>query len=258
MRTMLLVAASVAAISALAATSAQAAPVVMTGDIDASYGNTSYHGVNFNDWGINGDVVAPIGSMWAVQGNLGYNSLERSNFNENTTYGVASGFAALNQGRAGASVGYGQLSVPGSHVDVTTYGVFGDWYVNKFVTLSARGGGLSTSGGGSTGSNDYVGGQVVGYALPDLALTGTVDSFKVQDVTQTQYSVGGEWLVSHQVPVSVSVAYTGTNLKAGGTTVNLNTYTAGLHLYFGGGSLRDHQRSGAEGWGASAPVQYLF
>jgi hypothetical protein len=247
-----------AAAASMIVTPALAAPApVLSGYVDGGYNYTTIDSFHFNDWKVEGGVVAPISSMFAVQGNLAYDSLSIEGFHENTTTAQASVFATLSQGRLGVSGGYNNIDVFGSNAHFENYGVFGDWYVSDVLTLSARGGGL-TGSGFSGGNDNYIGGQIVGYPCPNLALTGTIDNLHLDFLTQTAYSVGAEYQISKTLPLSVSLGYTDTNLSAGSTIV-FNTYSVGLKYYFGpGASLRDHQRSGAEGWGATSPISSLF
>jgi hypothetical protein len=257
------------AIATLWIAPAMAAPVVASGDIDAgySYSTADHGGGSLSDWTIGGGAVLPLGSNWAVQGNVGYSNLSGSGVSEDNTYGIVSAFYASGMGRIGASGGYTQLSA--SHItgDVTSYGGFGDWYAGNAVTLSARGGGISGTGHGGGGSASfngayYLGGQVVGYVTPDFALNGTVDYVKIPvsgvSIQDTAYRVGGEYMFSHSMPLAVSASYSYSSANVLGFTANANTFSVGLKYYFGGsGSLEDHQRSGSEGWGASSPAQNL-
>jgi hypothetical protein len=260
---------ALAALGALWLTPAAAAPVIASGVVDGgySYSSVNNHGGNANDWSINGSGVLPIATNWAVQGDVGYSSISASGASENNTYGIASGFYAGSFGRIGASVGYTQLAPKNATVDATSYGVFGDWYGGDQFTVSARGGGISGTGHANGGSAtisgaDYVGGQVVGYIMPNLAATGTVDYVRVPlsgtSVTATSYRVGGEYLLSQSMPLAVSADYSYATVNVLGFSGSDNTFSIGLKYYFGGnGSLEDHQRSGSEGWGAASPVQGL-
>ena len=181
-------------------------------------------------------------------------------------------FYSLMSGRVGAAAAYGHQSFDGAKIDAESGGVFGDWYVSDVVTLSARagltGGTLDIGGPNiSLKNSNYVGGQLVGYPCPNLALTGTVENIHLglsaggasETITQANYGVGAEYLISTTTPLSVSVGYTDTNISAGGTTLVLNTYSVGLKYYFGAGSsLKDHQRSGTEVWSAGSPITGLL
>ncbi len=262
-------AAAVAALGALWLTPAIAAPVVTSGDVSGGYNYTSVNnsGGNSNDWTVNGSGVVPLGTNWAAQGNLGYSSISGSGQSENNTYGIASGFYANAMGRLGASVGYSQLNAHNVTVDVTSYGGFADWYANNQFTLSVRGGGISGTGHSQgTSANlsgaDYVGGQVVGYVQPNLALSGTIDYLDIPiagtSIQTTSYRVGGEYLLSQSMPLAVSAGYSYETVNVLGFNADANVFSIGLKYYFGGnGSLEDHQRSGTESWGVASPVQNL-
>jgi len=263
-------AAAVVALSSLTVSAALAGPITTSGTVDGgySYVDANGGGGHANDWNINGAVVVPVTPNLAVQANGGYNYLQGSGDHQDAGNGVASLIYNDHWGRVGASVGYAQLTEDGLRADATNYGVFGDWYADDRITLSARGGGLSGSlhGFGARANYSgayYVGGQAVAYALPDLGFTGTIDYVNLGsrgiNFRTTDYGVGVEYLLSKDVPVSVGAGYTYTDENFAGDSFNTNTFSLRVKYYFGAhGSLVDHQRTGSENWGASAPIQNLF
>jgi hypothetical protein len=265
MRIKLFAGAALAAIGVLGlATSTLAAPVVTSGDVNGGYSYSTFNNagsLHYDNWMINGGAVLPLGSNFAVQGNIGYNQESFLGVNIDTLHGAASGFFAGSVGRLGASVGVGHLTVSGSsgHLDVTTVSAFGDFYGSDRFTASGRVGILIGNG---LHNAYYAGGQVVGYILPDLALTGTIDDADLGSLVgtrETDFRVGGEYLVSHSMPLSVSAAYAYNDYKFGGSRADGNTFSVGLKYYIGGsGSLVDHQRSGTEGWAVSMPSFLVF
>jgi hypothetical protein len=262
--------AALAALGALWLTPAIAAPVVASADLNAGYNYSSFNkgGGAVNDWMINGAGVVPIGTNWAVQGNAGYSHITGSGGTQNNDYGVASGFYSNQMGRLGASVAYTQLYPSQGSATATSYGAFVDWYASDMFTLSGRGGGIS--GSISTGGHhvnasgaDYFGGQAIAYLQPNLALNGAVDyvrlPFSGVTVESTSYGVGGEYLLSQAMPLSVSAGSHYTNYSLLGFKADANVFSVSLKYYFGGnGSLEDHQRSGEESWGVASPVQGLY
>ena len=261
MRMKLVAGASLLAITLVPA-AALAAPVVQSWTLGATYGQSQISGEHLNNWGAAGQGVLPIGAgNWAVQGDLTYNEQSISGTDIHTTNGVISGFYQdpMGMGRIGASVGYGTLDLAGETVNNTSYGLFGDWYVSSAVTVSGRFGGLSFSGGGISTASSYAGAQLVGYATPDVAISGTVDYFKLGPINDTTESIKAEWLISQTAPISVFASYGNTQLKEFGTTDNINTYTVGVKVYFGGNaSLKERQRDGAESWGSTPVIEDLF
>jgi hypothetical protein len=266
-------AAALVAIASAWVAPAVASPIVISGYVDTSYAYSSVSngGGNVNNWNINGAGTLPVASNFGLQLNGGFNDLTFSHgVSENAGNVVGSGIYADHWGRIGASVGYAQANVEHGSINATNYGVFGDWYAGDMFTLSARGGGISGSGhevfegNGSFSGAYYVGGQATGYVLPNLAVVGTIDYFNIPirhfSLQSTSYSIGGQYLVSQQFPLAVTAGYTYNTLDIPhGGNGNDNTFSIGLKYYFGsGGSLVDHQRSGSEGWGAAAPIQYIF
>ena len=260
MRKTLIAGASLLAILVPAA--ALAAPVAPAWTLYASYGQSNVSGTHLNDWGVGGQGVMPIGSgNWAVQGDLAYNNQSLSGTDIHTTNGVISAFYhdPMGMGRLGAAVGYGSLSLSGASLNTTSYGVFGDWYVRDAATVSARIGGLSTSGSGSSDNRAYAGAQVVAYPMANLALSLTADYYQLGPINHTTGTLKGEWLVSQTTPISVFASVANTEVKASGVSDNISTYSAGLKFYFGGGaSLVERQRNGAESWATTPVVEDLF
>jgi hypothetical protein len=273
MRTKFLAGAALVAIGSLWLTPAFAAPapapspsIEPSGEMDGGYSyiwaNNNSRGVN--NWNLNGAVMVPVASNWGVQANAGYNSLSQSGINEDTGSVAGHVFYSQNWGRFGGSVAYSNTTVSNLSLDVTSYGVFGDWYAGDRVTVSARGGGISgtarasgvsanLSGGG------YAGAQIVGYAMPNLAINGTVDYVTLplhhNPIQGTTVGIGGEYLFSQSLPISLSAGYSNTQLRFRGVTASDNAVTVSLKYYFGGsGSLEDHQRTGSENWASSAPA----
>jgi|GEM_PF-1002407 len=254
-----------------AASPAAATPVTASGDLDGGYTYNSVNngGGNSNAWTINGAGVVPLGANWAVQGNVGYNSITGSagKISEDNTYGVASGFYAGAMGRVGASVSYASLDATVITADATSYGAFADWYASDRYTLSVRGGAITGTGrvhgfSASVSGGDYFGGQAIVYIQPNLDLSGTIDYVRLPilrtSVQTTVYSLAGEYLVSQTRPLAVTMGYSYATVSVLGFNAAANRFSIGLKYYFGGGgSLEDHQRSGSENWGVGSPVQNI-
>jgi hypothetical protein len=248
------------AIAAFPLTAMADAPVA-AGTISAGYGQSSFEGIHVDNWNFAGQAEAPIGaSNWAVQADASYNTEQVPGAHVDTTNGVVSAFyqSRAGMGRVGAAGGYGQLNLAGDKINDGSYGVFGDWYINPYFTASARFGAVEVSGSGINSTKEYGGAQLVGYALPDLAISATYDEYQLSDITHQSATLKGEWLVSKQMPVSLFASYSAVTFKEGATE-NIRTYMFGVKFYFGGGgSLRDRQRDGAESWGSSTVLNDLF
>ena len=205
--------------------------------IDGSYGHIGTHGNDADLWGIGGSV------FWA-------NALGRAGgtitYNKTTLLGSASGF----------------------DFDNTTYGIFGEYYINDMLTVGGKGGWFKvsdnfSSGCGGEGSScsdsadgNYIGGILTGYVMPDVALSGAIDYLSFDNGHITSYSVGGEYLFSEMLPVSGFISWTNTQISDGGP--HENTWMFGLKYYFNdnGSTLKDRQRNGTLGW-IGSPVQFV-
>jgi len=245
MRTKLLVSACAVTIAAAFATSAMAADP--SGSIGAGYGYTDANGGggHLNDWNVDGSVYVPVAdAKWAVQIDANYHGLSASGGGGSLHADNASASAMWNQswGRIGATIGTNDIGGGGgSSTSFQNYGAFGVFYPSSQLNIGIKAGQLSASGS----HIDYYGGEVVGYATPNVALSASVDNVHQSGTDFTSYSVGGEWQPTAQ-PWTAALTYD--NTKSFGTT--LNTYGIRLKWYFGAGSnLAQRQREGAETWG---------
>lgn len=139
---------------------------------------------------------------------------------------------------------------------VETYGIFGEYYILKDLTLQARGGGTD---GGGVGLQSYYGAAgLTWYDDPNLAVHA--------EYNYTTYSSGHDWtgiegdveyLPFHSVPVSMYVGYDYANISKAHDTHGGDSAAIylGLKLHLGTGlTLRDYQRTGAIEWtGDSRP-----
>jgi hypothetical protein len=263
----------ISGVCAAAAVAFLAAPVLAapSGSLQAGYdySTASTSGVHLNSNGadVSGNVDLPIMANWTVQADAAYATqtakISGTSIDAHVTDGELSAFYSAHMGRIGALVGTGQYSESlggGSlNLNANYYGAFGDWYAGPHITLSARGGGVNANQG--LGTSSFYGARLTGYVCPDGALYGTYDyvSFHGSDIKVTNAGIGGEWLVSHQVPFSVTAAWTNSQLDEFGAKLTSNVYSIGGKFYFGAGkSLREHQREGAETWGATSPLKSNF
>jgi hypothetical protein len=209
---------------------------------------------HIDDWNINGSIAAPITSNISLQGDASYDGFsETGGTSFHTTQVSGSGFWQGAKGRLGLTAGYNEFGISGGSFHFENYGAFGEFYASDRVTLGLKGGSLTGSGLNAT----YIGGEIVGYATPNLALSGTFDYAGVSGSHINTYGAKAEYLVSETTPISVTGGYTYTDVGGG---FHLNTWMIGAKFYFGGkGSLVDHQRSGAETWGTKqSALNFLF
>ena len=211
-------------------------------------------GVKFDDWGVAGAVQAPVAPNWNLQGDAAYDSLNGGGASGHSATVSGAAFWSGARGRLGATVGYNEFGIAGSIAHFTTYGAFGVLYAGDRVTLGLKGGGLSGSGTNAT----YGGGEVIGYATPNVAISGTVDGVALSSVHFSSYGLRGEVLPAPSTPVSLFGGYTYQSIGP----VHFNIYSVGLKVYFGGAkdaSLVDRHRSGVETWGTARPnLKLLF
>ena len=232
-----------AAVCALGAGQAMADP---SGTLGGGYNYTTAPGSSghIDDWNVNGNIAAPITSNITVQGDAAYDGYSTSGFNFHTDSVSGAAFWQAAKGRIGLTAGYNQLGASGTNFNYEDYGAFGELYATNQITLGIKGGGLTGSGLHAS----YFGGEIVGYAMPNLALTGTYDYLSVSGGHISAYGASVEYLISEKTPFSITGGYTYTDAGSG---FHLNTWMIGAKFYFGGKgtTLVDHHRSGAEVWG---------
>ena len=243
-------------------TAQAAAPAaVPQGTISFDYNYSDYgSGVHLDQIGGGGSAVLPLGSSpFSVQIDGGYHNLTLRGSSGNVTDGDVDGAISwrLPKGRAGLTVGYDAKTLAGTTLNFTNYGVYGEWYPIAPVTLGVKGGGVTLSAGGST-TGVYAGGEIVGYAMPNLALSASVDYTGFNGLSFSGGGVKAEYLVSQSIPISVFAGYTYTNIQSFGG-IQSNTFSIGAKYYFGarGSTLVEHHRDGADNWGPSSIGQSL-
>jgi hypothetical protein len=149
-------------------------------------------------------------------------------------------------GAFGANVTTHVLSSGGSGDDLS-YGLFGESYLLRQLTLRLKGGHVSNNL-----EANYADAGMVGYPIDDIALSLDVDYAKLQhgDNQLRDATLAAEYLPVRQVPISIKIGYGYADLSQ--LKQNLNILSVGLKVYFGGeghdGSLRTRQRNGAISW----------
>lgn len=247
-RTAILGAASAVAMIAVSASAALAGN--FSGTLTGDYAHIDGSGSDANLWGVSGAGVFNLDGPWNIGLHVDYSNLDGSGFNTDTWSFGGNTFYRGDNGRLGVAVGYSSSDTGFGTFHVTNYGVGGEWWANKMWTFAAKGGGFSGSG---SLDGYYLGGQVIGYVCPNVGISGTVDYAHLSGgLSETDYGVKAEWLVSESTPISVWGGYTGTDFNGFGSTGTVNTWTIGLTFYTNGDSaatsLVDRQRSGTLGW----------
>jgi hypothetical protein len=213
----------------------------VNGTIAGSYAHISAGGGSANVWGADGALEGMFSDDWGAEADGTYHNI--SNTGDFWTLG-ANAFWQGSDARVAATYQYHSIS----GANFNTYGAGAEWFAGPSFTLAAHGGGLSGSGA----SGGYVGGDIAWYAMPDLAINGSVDYLSIGSVNSTTESISGEWLFSEATPVSVYAGYQHSDF--GGA--NTNAWFVGVKLYAneGASTLVDRQRSGTLGYIAESPL----
>jgi hypothetical protein len=260
MKKYLLLSASVLALGLTLFGSANAA---VSGTLSGSYASgTDSDSVNL--WNIDGSLTGTFGSNWGAEVTGGYHNLDLNDgFGDSLDIWNAGGslFWAASQGRLAATVNYYSTSEFGANLNVTNYGVGGEWYAGPTFTVAVKGGADTVSGsaGGFSDSETggYFGGMLEWYVMPNLALSGAVDYTEIAGTHATSETAKIEWMFSNTMPVSIYGGYEHADAGAGGFGLDGNAFFVGLKVYMdsvGGGALVDRQRNGSLGYIAQTPV----
>jgi hypothetical protein len=249
---------STGALVLAAAPAMAAAPMGFAGNASLGYGSTSCDGCDSVDnWSVNGSGAFGIGGG----GNLGAQidgsftgiSGDGSDLN---VWGIGGSlFYAPGMWRGGANVNFNTADEGGVDFDLTSYGVFGEFFLSDFFTIGAKGGGLSATlgafGYSDSESGYYVGGGLTGYVMPNLAISGAIDHISVSDIDTdaTTYGIGAEFLVSDMVPIAIFGGYAHTQSESGGFDFDSDTWRIGVRIYTNGNgvTLVERHRNGAVG-----------
>jgi hypothetical protein len=174
-------------------------------------------------------------------------------------------FWAGPQSRFGANFNYETITHFGH---ITNGGAFFEWYLMDTVTVSGKGGYLSTGGTPFGGHGHYLGGGVTFYGMPNLAITGFVDWQDVvtggaavksylscdpqcnlvgtHDFNSLAWSIDAEFLPNEDWGVAIFGGFTYTQNTFAKDDFNDSTFHVGLRYYTGaaGGSLMNRHRNG--------------
>jgi hypothetical protein len=245
-RTTLLGGVCALALSAIPFTSAMAgAPMGFAGTLGASYGQSSCSGCGTQDnWNVNGAGAFGFTPMFGGEIDAGYNNVSGSGFSSDVWGVGGSLFWAPAFGRVGGTVAYATTN-SGGNAHIVTFGGFGEFYASNFFTVGLKGGGFSFDTSGFSDTGGYVGGAVTGYAMPDLAITGSIDYATISGLDLTNFGIGA--------------GYNRTHASFTGSSIDVDTWMVALKFYFGGGmTLVERQREGTLGWAGNANLNSIF
>lgn len=237
---------------AVVSLSAPASATDFSGILSGNYSNidVDHGGGSINNWGLNGGGMFGFGPSWAGQIDGGYHHLDGNGASANDWNVDGSAFWRADAGRVGAVVGYNSINGGGADLNVTNYGLFGDWYASRSITVGIKGGAFSAS---HNSDGEYFGAALTGYITPDVSLSGMYDYAHFKHITnENDYTAQAEWLISERTPFSVYGGYTRSEFSNGGGAAN--TWFVGVRFYCDpveGATLVDRQRNGAEIYGTS-------
>lgn len=232
----LLIAAAVAACGYCAAANAED-----TGSIDgllsAGYSYTDFNGTNIDSYDIGGTAKYGFGNAYNIQGNFAYNHTELAGVNFNQYGGGGAVFWRDQTYAAGAFGQYSHIDIVGASANYGTYGLVGEWYGDS-LTVRTHIAGLSADGGDGA----FGGGGVAWYVMPDLSLNADGSFNNLATLHWGEFKFGAEYLVSHEVPISIGASWVHTMYTSG---PNTDGVMVSLTWHIGDrGSLIDLDRSG--------------
>lgn len=222
-----------------------------SGTLSGDYLHFDFHdlGLNANAWGAAGEFQGEVADGMHVQGDINYHHISGNGVGIDDSILNGAVYWDFDAGRAGGNLGYQTIKIDHAIGHLVTYGGFGEFWAGDMFTFGVKGGGYSDTNGG--GSGYYLGAEAKAYVMPDLALAGTIGH--TGNNGETDYAASAEWLVSEDVPISISGTYTYTHLCC--SEGNANVWAVKLAYYFNGGSaqtLEDRQRGGNLGWASGA------
>ena len=239
---------------------------------DDFFGNTDDDGWNSITVGLG--IAFPVDEVdalaWQLDGN--YSSQSADEASQIVWNLGGSMFLSYAGSRTGININYETMTDFGS---LTNGGLFTEWYLGNF-TIAGKGGWIWGGGTPNGGRGNYLGANIAGYFVPNLAVGASVTWSDLisgstgvgggyggpcygptcgrRDFSETNFTIDAEFLVSQTFPVSVFGGYTFTDYQRSEnssnpnlpeTDFNANTFFIGVRYYMGGmGSLVDMHRNG--------------
>jgi len=230
------------------------------GTLSASYASDT-DGGSGDLWNINGSFTGMFGANWGGEVTGGYHNISGGGADLDIWNVGGSLFWAHMSGRLAATVNYYSTSSSGLDLNVTNYGVGGEWYAGPNFTVAVKGGGntvdVSGFGGSANDSGGFAGGMLQFYPMPNLSISGSVDYAEQFGGHATSETVKAEWMFSQSMPLSIYGGYEHADVGSSGFGADGNFFFVGLKFYMNGpngGTLVDRQRNGSLGYIAEAPV----
>jgi len=154
-----------------------------------------------------------------------------------------------NKGTFGASFRYSTVSKSGVNLHYVTYGLFGEWYTARNLSLRFNGGGLNGTftgfgfSGNATGGYGSVGAEY--YPIPDLGISASYQYVGISGARVHTIGIQAEYLISHTYPLSLAIGYNHQGTNGG----DINSFGVHLRYRFGTeGSLVSIDRNGPVSW----------
>ncbi len=227
----------------------------LRGSLDTGYTNSKAAGITVTSYGGGGDMLVTFPD-WGVglQGGGSYWKFNSEGHSANLWNANAHAFWRNADGMLGASIGYSSLGtgvlfgVGPLNFNARMYGAFGEYYATNYMTFRAKGGALQGSLESVSGhlNGGYVGLGGEYYILPDFAVSLAGNYVSLSHARFTSFEASSEYLLSEEIPLSLTVGYRYTAATGG---LRANTLMAGLKYRFGpSGSLIQQDRTGPLVW----------
>lgn len=222
------------------AAAAAAGATVISGDVTAGYTHLQQGGANSNAYSGGASALITLDTPgFNVQVSGGDVSYSGGGSN-NVWYAGLDGFWRDRKGIIGGSVAHMSAGNDLWSGDVTAYGVFGEWYVTRSLSLHWKGGGF---GGDSTGIYGGAGGEY--YLFQNFGIFGDYTCLRTSHVTYNQFIGGAEYQFSEDIPISLRA---GGEYTTGGAS-HLKGFFVGVRWRVGlSGTLSELDRIGTTVW----------
>jgi hypothetical protein len=245
--------ACVAAISAISGPALADTLEGFAGFVEGVYGHSTFSGTerpdgNSGSFGLG--LALPVNAIpnlnWQIDAS--YAHVWDDDFSSDIWTGGGDVFWATQQGRAGIDFHYSGFR----DGDEKNAGVFGEYYINNFLTFGLKGGWAGESESIVDFNGYYVGGAAVIYPIQNVAITPGISRREVAaelfgtdfTVGTTKFFIDAELLVDQDTPISVFGGFAYDQHEAFNSDFNESIWKIGLRWYTGQGSLAEHHRNG--------------
>jgi hypothetical protein len=217
-------------------------------------------GQTANEWFLGGAIGGPLGfEGLSLQADLQMGEVWGDGFSAIDWTGGGDAFWGGADGRFGVDAHGAHFHANGANTNDSNVGFFGEYYINNF-TVGAKGGWSFPTGG----HGNYLGADVTGYFIPDLAISGSFGWYDAVlsdrtfspvrfDSRDNILSITAEYFLADTIGFPLSVwggfSVDWFHVSSGvegveGFSDHDTIWTIGLKWYTGGGSLMDHHRQG--------------